>query len=285
MREPGEIVAAFPRPGKALKAVLAIVASFALAGAIVVHWVPGPPQGAQLFEWLAFQPRDLSLVYTRPWTLLTSGVLTNPEGLSHALWALLGLYFLTPDLERRWGGARLLRFLALSVVVGNLSVLAVSLALPVQHGIFHPALVFGPLAAVFSTTTAWALENKQRQIRLMFFIPVSGKTLLWVTVGFAVLSLVFAQGIPEGAMALFGGIATGLLFGGSPSPVRHAWLRLKLAVMRRRGGAVTVESVLGDAPRPRAVKRRGGPPLRVVPGGLEDELKNRKPPKDKRYLN
>ena len=40
-------------------------------------------------------------------------------------------------------------------------------------------------------------------------------------------------------------------------------------------------------PMPRAPKRssKGGPPLRVVQGGLDDDLKNRKPPKDKRYLN
>jgi hypothetical protein len=60
--------------------------------------------------------------------------------------------------------------------------------------------------------------------------------------------------------------------------------------MRRRGGGggITVEQLLSDdPPRPRPSVRRSGkaPPLRVVPGGLEDDLKNRKPPKDKRYLN
>jgi hypothetical protein len=54
--------------------------------------------------------------------------------------------------------------------------------------------------------------------------------------------------------------------------------------MRRQGNALTVESLTGSD-RPRAPKRKGGPPLRVVQGGLDDDLKNRKPPKDKRYLN
>jgi hypothetical protein len=92
------------------------------------------------------------------------------------------------------------------------------------------------------------------------------------------------QGTPEGAASLFGGILSGILFGGTPSVVRSAWLRVKLAFMRRQGHALTVESITGSD-RPRAPKRKGGPPLRVVQGGLEDDLKNRKPPKDKRYLN
>ena len=63
--------------------------------------------------------------------------------------------------------------------------------------------------------------------------------------------------------------------------------RLGERTSRRKGSAVSVESILDprEATRPRAAKRKGGPPLRVVPGGLEDDLKNRKPPKDKRFLN
>lgn len=283
MREPGEVVAALPRPGRALKAVLATLAVFAVTGAIVVNWAPGGETGAEIFRLLAFEP---GAILTRPWGLVTSGLLTNPEGITHALFALLGLYFLTPDLERRWGGARLVRFLVASVVIGNLTVLAVS-ALPLAHGIFHPGLVFGPFAAITATVMAWAKENRQRQIRFMFFLPMSGRTLYWVTIGFAVLALVFAQRAPEGAVAPLGGIVAGLLLGGSPSPVRSAWLRLKLALLRRKGPTLTVESLTGthERPRPAGKRGKGGPPLRVVYGGLEDELKNRKPPKDKRYLN
>jgi membrane associated rhomboid family serine protease len=283
MREPGEVVAAaFPRPGRALKAVLIAIAFFAIAGAVVWNWAPGPPAGADVFKWVVFQPHDF---VKKPWTLLTSGILTNPESFSHALWSLVGLYFLTNDLEKKWGGGRMLRFLALSVVMGNLMVLAVD-QLPIRSAFFHPPLVLGPLAAITATAMAWAKENATRQIRLFFFLPISGKTLYWVTIGGAVLALLFMQGTPEGAASLFGGILSGMMFGGTPSPVRSAWLRVKLALMRRQGHALTVESITGTD-RPRAPKRssKGGPPLRVVQGGLDDDLKNRKPPKDKRYLN
>jgi membrane associated rhomboid family serine protease len=284
MREPGDVVtAAFPRPGRALKVVLAIIAAFAIAGAIVVHWMPGGPAGAEIWRTFAFEP---TAVLTHPWTLITSGILTYPDGLSHALWSIVGLYFLTTDLERKWGGARLVRFLVASVVVGNLAVLAVSL-LPLSSAVFHPPFVVGPLAAITATAIAWSKENKNAQIRFFFFLPMSGRTLFWVTVGLVTLSLVFVSGAPEGAVAPAGGVLAGLLFGGSPSPTRSAWLRLKLAFMRRKGPSLTVESITGPTERPRTAKRASGksPALRVVYGGLEDELKNRKPPKDKRYLN
>jgi membrane associated rhomboid family serine protease len=284
MREPGEVVSAqFPRPGRALKAVLAAVAIFAIVGAIVVNWAPGGRTGADLFRVLAFEPSRPE----RVWTWITSGVLTDPKGFSHALWSLLGLYFLTTDLEKRWGGPRLLRFLAASVVLGNLMVFLIDRFMPLGNAIFHPPLAFGPMAAITATAMAWSKENATRQIRLFFFLPISGKTLYWITIGFAVLALIFLQGSPEGGAAPFGGIIAGLLFGGTPSLARKAWLRVKLAILRRKGATLSVESITGEPERPRPSKRstKGGPPLRVVQGGLDDDLKNRKPPKDKRYLN
>jgi membrane associated rhomboid family serine protease len=211
--------------------------------------------------------------------------MTSPVRAFHAIFALIGLYFLTPDLEKRWGGRRMLRFLGTSVVMGNLMVLAVDL-LPLKQDIFHPGLVMGPTAAIAATAIAWAKENASRQIRLFFFLPVSGRALYWMTIGFAALSILFMQGTPEGVAAPFGGILAGILLGETPSKARSAWLRIKLALLRRKGHNLTVESIVGSD-RPRAPKRSakaGGPPLRIVQGGLDDDDK-RKPPKDKRYLN
>jgi membrane associated rhomboid family serine protease len=288
MREPGDIVSALPRPGRALKVVLALIAVFAIAGAVIWNWAPGGEKGVEIFRWIAFAPSDHAHLLSRPWTILTSGLLTSPDGFSHALWSLVGLYFLTPDLEKRWGGGRLVRFLVISVILGNLAVLAGTF-LPIQKGVFHPPIALGPMGAVTATAIAWSKENRDRTIRFMFFLPLSGRTLFWLTIGMATLSLIFLQGTPEGALAPLGGVLSGVLFSGSPSPVRALWLRLRLGSMRRRqgSGGITVEQLLGDEPsRPRPSKRGGkGPPLRIVQGGLEEDLKNRKPPKDKRYLN
>jgi membrane associated rhomboid family serine protease len=291
MREPGEIAAALPRPGPALKAVLGLLAAFAVIGAVVVHWIPGGETGAELYSWLAFQPTELLRggSFPRFWTLVTSGLLTAFDGIGHLLWSLLSLYFFAPDLERRWGGARLIRFFLVSVLIGNLTVLAGTF-LPIGKSVFHPPLVVGPFAAITAAIIAWTKEHARGQVRLMFFLPISARTLFWVTVGGALLSIVFVQGTPEGALAPLGGVFAGLAFSGSPSPVRALWLRLRLRSLRRGGGGITVEDLLDDgAPRPRtsSPKRSGGkvPALRILQGGLEEDLKNRKMPKDKRYLN
>lgn len=279
MREPGDVAlaAAFPRPGRTLKVVLAVLAIFALACGILFNW--GGDTGKMLVKHLIFEPRNPA----RAWTFLTSGLVM--VSFSHALWSIVGLYFFAPDLEKSWGGARLLRFLAASVFVGNLFVMVVSMVAPASMAIFHPSMAFGPMAMIGAVTMAWAKENSHRQIRFMFFFPMSGRTLYWVTIGIAALMVVFHEVMAEGVMAPFGGIAVGVLMSGSPSPLRRLWLRLRLGALRRKGAALTVEDVLAGGDRPRPAKRRGGPPLRVVPGGLDEDLKNRKPPKDKRFLN
>lgn len=289
MREPGEIAATLPRPGRAMKAVLGLIAVFALVSAVVVHWAPGGARGVELYSLLAFEPDRFlrSGGFPHFWTVFTSGLLTYPDGISHALWSLVGLYFLTTDLEKRWGGTRLLWFLAISVMLGNLAVLIGAL-LPIGQSLFHPQLAVGPLAAITACAIAWSKENAHRQIRFMFFLPMTGKIFYWVTIAGAVLALVFHQGIPEGALAPMGGIVAGVLFAGSPSPMRALWLRFRLGALRRKGGGLTVEQLLeDDMPRPRGQTKRSrkAPPLRIVQGGLEEDLKNRKPPKDKRYLN
>lgn len=271
-----------------------VVAASAILGAIIYNWMPGGSRGPALFRWVHFQPAPVRELVAKPWTLVTSGVLTWPEGISHALFSLFGLYVLGTDLEKRWGGGRLLRFLASSVVLGNLAVLLVDL-LPIAvdpssatkaHVMFHPPFALGPAAAITACAMAWSAENANKQVRLFFFLPVSARALLWVIVGFAALSPLFLSSAPEGVAAPFGGILAGVLFGGTPSPVRSLWLRLRLASSRRGGSPLRVESIAASADRVRAAKRSTkAPPLRVVPGGLDEDLAKRRPPKDKRYLN
>jgi membrane associated rhomboid family serine protease len=278
MREPSEpITSALPRPGRALKALLATIAVFAIVGEIVQAWGP-KIVFESLVKWLAFVPAE---VITRPWSLLTSAVLT--VSFSHALWSLVGLYFLTPDLERRWGPWRLVRFLALSVVVGNLFVLALS-KLPFGPAVFHPEGVVGPTAMIGATSIAWAKENRLAQIRFFFFFPMTGRTLYWATLGLATASIVLQWAPPEGVIAPLGGAIAGVLFSGSPSPVRSLWLRVKLGLLRRKGDRIKADAP-SSSDRPRTKRGGKAPPLRIVYGGLEEDLKNRKPPKDKRYLN
>lgn len=287
MDGPGQLSQALPRPGPALKAVLVTIGVVGILSAVLVNWVPG---GETLFAALVCSTD--TVLSGQVWRLVTAALLTSPASLSHLFFTLLGLYFLSPDLERRWGGARFLRFLILSSVAGFLLAIGLDLLAPPNAQVFHPRLMYGASAAITATAIAWSRANANLQVRLMFLVPVSGRTLMWVTIGFCFLGLIYGGTFTEGAAAPFGGLLVGLLLSGNPSPLRTLYLKTKLALLRRRTpGVASAQSIVnrgaGGAGGTTGARRSrsGAPPLRVVPGGLEEELKKRKPPKDKRYLN
>jgi membrane associated rhomboid family serine protease len=272
---------AFPKPGRALKLLLVVIFVLGIFNALLATWVP---HGDRVFAVLQC---DFERVRSgQLWRLLTSGLLTSPNEYGHLIFTLIGLYFLAPDLERRWGDARFLRFFAYAVLAGNLAVLLVGLGVPAGGGPslarFAPQEVFGASAAVSAIAVAWSHDNASRTVQLFFVVPVRGAWLLWITLAVCVLDLIYPTALPEGVVAPFGGVAVGLLFGGTPSRARAVWLRLKLVVLRRRARSLSAADVLSTQPRR---PRPGSPPLRVLPGGIEEQLKKRNPPKDKRFLN
>ena len=267
-----------PKPGRALWAVMVLMAALGVSTALLRTWIPG---GELVFMWLI---GERAHAFTQPWRLLTSGLLTDPNTWRHLLWSLVGLYFLGAPLERRLGSWRFVRFLALAVLFGNLAVIAIAALMPPDAQMrFRPEFMFGPTAAITAIAVAWSREYADSTVNIFFVVPLRGRMLLWVTVGFCVLDLIYPEAIPEGVIAPFGGVIAGLVFGGTPSLARTTWLRVRLALLRRNAASLRVSDVL--APRPERRPRSGGPPLRVVPGGLDEVLKKRQPPKDKRYLN
>ncbi len=278
MNTPPQMSLAFPKPGRALWGVMIAMTVIGVATAFLSTWAPG---GSTVFLWLVFK---LDHALSQPWRILTSGLLTDPTHWSHLAFSLMGLYFLGATLEKRWGGARFLRFLAISVVAGNLVTLAVHTIVPEDGQTrFHPPFVFGPWAALAAISIAWSREFADSTVNLFLVLPVRARLFFWLTIGLCVLDLIYPAGLPEGVVAPFGGVIAGLLFGGTPSLARRGWLELKLTLLRRQAGRISVDDVLSS--RPRRKPKPGAPPLRVVSGGLEDVLKKRQPPKDKRYLN
>jgi membrane associated rhomboid family serine protease len=267
---------AMPRLGRGVKALLAAYILFGLVGATVYNYTSGP---AKLF-W-TYLPCSPATVLIRPWTLLTGGLLTDPIHWSHLIWTSFGFYFLGPDLERRWGTWRFLRFIALAIVAGFLLQVSLGLIAGGNGGVFDVPTLFGPTAALAALGVAWGRENADAQIRLYFLFPIRGRTFVWITLGFCILGLFFPKSVTEGVAAPFGGFVTGLMLAGSPSPIRTLYLRVKLAFLRRGGRGVQVD-LDPNAPLKVSPRKRGGPPLRVVMGGVEDD---KRPPKDKRYLN
>ena len=271
---------ALPRPGPGLKALLLVVAALGILEAIAYSYIPG---GRGLFLALACSTDDV--LNGQVWRPFTAGLLTRPDALGHLLFTLVMLYFLSPDLERRWGTWRFLRFVAISMVFGFGLSMALDATIPGGPRALHPQIMYGAGAAIAAIAIAWSKLNATAQVRLFFFVPVSGKQFFWVTIGFCLLGLVYPDGVPEGMASPFGGVLVGILLGGTPSILRQAYLRTKLALLRRRAGAPPMPLSPPTAKGKTSAPRRGAPLLRVVQGGADDELRKRRPPKDKRYLN
>jgi membrane associated rhomboid family serine protease len=258
-----------PRPGRALRAVLLGLFAIWLAFAVGLNWGGASPA---IFELLCGNTERI--LHGEIWRLFTAPLLHIPSGtISHILFTLLGLYFLSPSLEREWGPKRFLRFLGGSAVFAYAFQMAVELALPatVAEKVV-PSMWFGAGAVVSAVSIAWALTFRGRTINLMFVIPVTTRGLLIFVVLMNVMYLIAQVAAPEGLIAPFGGMLAGWLFGsGSPSPLRRAWLKLKLAQLdaeaRREADA-----------RKQRVAKSG---LQVLEGGRgrdDDDDEPKKPP-------
>ncbi len=260
-----------PRPGKALIGLMVGVLVIWLTFAIGLNWGGAP---AAVFQLLVGDTE--AILHGEVWRLFTAPFVHAPvggQGVSHVMSALLGLYFLGSRLEETWGGARFLRFVVLTSVLAYGLQMLVQLIVPASLG---ARLVgdawFGLMPAIGAIAIAWALTFRGQTVHLMFVIPVNSGILIAVVIGLALLRLAAADIPPEGLIAPFGGMLFGwLLGGGTPSPLRKAWLKLRLAQLdneaRREGKR--------KKPRPNP----GG--LRVIPGGRTDDDKG----PDGRWLN
>jgi membrane associated rhomboid family serine protease len=256
------------RPG--LKGVLAVIAAVGLCEALLVNW------GGMVNAWFSLACVPDKVLSWQLWRLLTAGVLTDISHPMGLVFTLVGLFFLSPDLESRWGTPRFLTFLAVSTVLGNVFAVLVDRVAPASLGILHPPYVFGASAALVATSLAWGIHNRDQQMLFMMFLPMSGRMLVWITVGGCFLYLLY-----QGDVTGFGGLAAGFTMVGEPSSMRRAYLRLKLGFLQsRRGGPISAADIVRSKGPILKAPRGDRPPLRVVRGGQADE-----PPKDKRYLN
>lgn len=242
----------FPKPGPGLRAVLLGLFSVWLTLALAINFGGADPA---LFFALTGNVDDI--LHGQLWRLLTAPLVHVPTGsLRHILGALLGLYFLSPSLEQSWGTRRFLGFLGLSALSAYLVQLLFVLAWPSLGQRLVPAHWFGAMPVVSAISIAWALHFKARTLHLMMVLPITGKTLLWLTVGFNLLAVIALEDAPHGRLAPFGAMLAGwLLGGGTPSPLRRWWLQRKL----RRLDA--------QARREAQERRRAASHLRVVQGG------------------
>jgi membrane associated rhomboid family serine protease len=258
-----------PRPGKALLWVMGVLVAIWVMFAVGVNY-----GGLDKEAFFLFAGNTQAILHGEVWRLFTAGLMHFPSGsagVSHILNVLLGLYFLAPTMEQRWGGKRMLLFLFGCLMTGFLAQMFVEAVMPrAVAASLGQTYWYGAIAAVEGTAVAWALSHRGQTVRLFFVLPVTSTGLLVFVIGFSVF-LVLANGqMHEGLITPFGGMLGGYLFGaGTPSPARRLLLKIRYFFMSRRASKV----------------RGRQPKLRIVEGGNDSPPVGRRPPTDKRFLN
>jgi membrane associated rhomboid family serine protease len=247
-------VMALPKPGRALKTILVVLLALWLMFAMAMNWADAGPG---LFQLLIGNTE--AVVSGQVWRLFTAPLMHSPADPWHVVGVLMGLYFLTPNLEERWGGKRLVWFLCLSALIAYACQLLAELILPAAVAAkLSSGYWFGGVPVVEAVAVAWALHFRGQTVRLFFVLPVTTTGLLAFVVGFSVLRLIAVQQTPEGLIAPFGGMFAGWLFGaGTPSPARRLYLKFRYSQLER------------DAARSRQqrAQRAKNAPFSVIKGG------------------
>jgi len=259
-----------PRPGRTLWGVMLTLFGVWLAFAMGMNW-----GGVQQEIFLLFCGNTDLILQGQVWRLFTAPLMHVPS-VGAILMMLVGFYFLTPTLEKEWGGKRLVRFLVLSSAFAYVFQMLFQLVLPRSLG---DKLVgeywFSALPALEAISIAWALTFRGQTVRLFFIFPVSSRGLILFVLGVSVLYVITLERPMCGLIAPFGGMAAGWLFGGStPSPARRLWLKLRLARLE-------AEAQRDRKDRSKRAQQSG---LRVIKGGRDDDDNDRRGP-DGRMLN
>ncbi len=246
---------AFSRPGKVVSTVMLIAFGLWLAFAVGTHWAG---VSAEVVSLLC--GNTLLILHGQIWRLLTAPLVQDWSGFWHLFGVLLTLYFFGTPLEERWGGKRFVRFLLGLALIGSLFQVFFDVALPLSiRSSLGGEYWFGGMGVGSGLCIAWALHNSSAVVRLYGILPISARTLMFMTLGYPALYLIFRSPPPEGIPALYGGCFAGwLLGGGTPSPLRRYWLKFRI---NRLDAEVAREA----AQRKKRVERSR---LKVVEGGL-----------------
>lgn len=138
------------------------------------------------------------------WRLFTYAFLHDLGSPMHVIFNALALYMIGTPLEERWGEQRFLIFVVVAILLGALLVVLSYLV-----GLSN-ARVVGLSAATIGLVIAWGMTFSDQQIFIFGIIPLTGRQLVYTTIGLEILYAVSSSSISSAAH--FGGILAGFIF-------------------------------------------------------------------------
>lgn len=242
----------FRKPPKEVTIFLLALLFIWITLALALNWGGADPK---LFAYVIGD--SAGVLQGEVWRLLTASLVHTPSGngaVMHIGFSLLILYFFMPTLHERWGTKRLFLFLAGCSVFAYGTATLGFLAVGVDPAWFG-GMILGDACVV-----AWAIVARDQKAMFWFIIPMKPMVMVYVMIGWHVLSIIAVSVGPEGLVAPFAAMGAGYLFG-ETSPLRRYLLKLKL----RR-----LQNEVDDLTRKKA-KKRAASHLRVIPGGAKDD--------------
>ncbi|MGM0576267.1 MAG: rhomboid family intramembrane serine protease [Myxococcota bacterium] len=231
-----------------------LIANFAIwmLFSILVNFA-GASWALSLYRDLALQPTT-AILDLHVWQIGTYMWLHDLSGGGHIIFNLLGLFFLGPPLERRWGPkAFLVFYLAAGLIAGLVTVLA-GLLIPSWFDV----PVVGASGSIMALLAAFSFTMPSATILLFFVIPVQARWIVWIAVG---IDTVMFFSSPGGGLAyhthLGGVLGAWLLITGTWRPrllkdrVRLLWLRARKRGLQRRKGFRVIDGGRGGGDRDR----------------------------------
>ena len=176
--------------------------------------------GFAAFYWNDLAVSAGAVLSGRVWTLLTYGLVHDPDSIWHLVGNVFALYVFGPPLEARWGKRRWLQFVAIAVLAGGLAVVLAGL-------LGWPSVTVGASAGTMALLAAWSWSFPQSTVMLMFFLPVPGRLLLPIVLGLDALMAISGSDVSWPAHA--GGVAAAWLQLGGRQRLQSAWLSRKQA--------------------------------------------------------
>jgi membrane associated rhomboid family serine protease len=241
-RMPSSMSLGFPPLTRGVKWLMIATAVVSVGVGTLNAWI-NHDLAVTLVEHLRFRAADV--LGGRVWQLFTYTFL-NPEPINLLL-ALLSLWLLSGQLERRWGTQRFLGFYFTTTAVAALITVAISLASPGLRGFAY----FGVWPGVQALVAAYAINYPDQRINLYFVFPIQARYFIHISLGITLLYILLSGSVMPFVLPTLGLVA-GIVFAkGTLAGPRHLWLRMRVFWIERRLANRNLRIVKGGDEPPR----------------------------------